>query len=393
MRSALEGIRILDLTSVGMGPMATQMLGDFGADVIKVESSSGDVFRHVTPQKNRGMSHAHLNFNRNKRSVVLDIKKEEAREQLFALLESSDVLVSNMRASAMRRLGLDYESLKEQFPRLVHCACYGYGENGAYAGRPAIDDTIQAASGMAWLQASAGDAAPRYANTVVADKVVALYVSNAIMFALYARERTGRGQAVEVPMFESMVAFLIHEHMAGMTYDPPMGDPGYSRLLNEFRRPFRTADGYMSVVPYTSAQWQRFFAMAGDPELANDPRFDTPENRSRHFSDLYQYVEKTLASKPTAEWETALVDADIPFSRVNSLADLLDDPHLKSVEFWRKEQHPSEGALIQPAIPIRLSDTPGNIRRHAPQLGEHTDEILAEIRQRQAQNITNGGTT
>lgn len=376
MTGALDGIRILDLTSVGMGPMATQMLGDMGADVIKVEPPAGDVFRHVTPQRNKGMSHAHLNFNRNKRSVVLDMKDAAVRERLLALLESCDVLVSNMRATAMQRLGLDYESLKDRFPRLVYCACYGYGEDGAYAGRPAIDDTIQAVSGVAWLQGAAGEEAPRYVNTVVADKVVALYVSNAIMFALFARERTGKGQAVEVPMFECMAAFLAPEHLAGMTFEPPMGAPGYARLLNEFRRPFRTADGYMSVVPYTSAQWDRFFALTGEPELTQDTRYNTPENRSRHFTELYQYVETMLASRTSSEWEAKLADADIPFAKVNSLSDLLHDPHLVSRGFWQRVEHPTEGTVVQAGIPIRLSGTPGSIRRHAPGLGEHTEELL-----------------
>lgn len=380
MSGALDGIRVLDLTSVGMGPMATQMLGDMGADVIKVESPDGDVFRHVTPQRNAAMSHAHLNFNRNKRSVVLNIKEESDRARLFELLEQSDVLVSNMRASAMQRLGLDYDALKERYPRLVHCACYGYGEGGAYAGRPAIDDTIQAVSGIAWLQGSAGDDPPKYVNSVIADKVVALYVSNAIMFALFARERLGHGQAVEVPMFECMAAFLMAEHLAGFTYRPPAGPPGYARLLNEFRRPFRTADGYMSVVPYTSAQWRRFFDLIGSPELAADVRFNTPENRSRHFSELYQLVETALASRPTAQWEAALADADIPFANVNSLGDLLEDPHLKSRGFWQAADHPSEGAIVQAGIPVGLSRTPGSIRRHAPRLGEHTDEVFEEIR-------------
>jgi len=379
MAGPLEGVRILDLTSVGMGPMATQMLGDMGADVIKVESPEGDVFRHVTPQRHKAMSHAHLNFNRNKRSIVLNIKDEHARSRLFDLLERSDVLVSNMRAPAMRRLGLDYDSLKDRFPRLVHCACYGYGEDGPYAGRAAIDDTIQAASGIAWLQGAAGEEPPKYVNTVMADKVVALYVSNAIMYALYARERTGRGQAVEVPMFECMAAFLAPEHLAGMTFRPSMGPPGYARLINEFRRPFRTADGYMSVVPYTSAQWRRFFELTGEPQLAQDPRFNTPESRSAHFSELYRYVEETLAKRSTATWEAELASADIPFAKVNSLADLLNDPHLKARGFWQEIDHPSEGPLVQAGIPIRLSDTPGQIRRHAPGLGEHTDEVLNEI--------------
>ncbi|RYY91678.1 MAG: CoA transferase, partial [Comamonadaceae bacterium] len=272
---ALDGVRIVDLTSVGMGPMATQLLGDFGADVIKVEAREGDVFRHVMPQRHAGMSHAFLNLNRNKRSVVLDVKSEGGRAELAALLATADVFISNMRAPALRRLGLDADALCERFPRLVHCVCYGYSERGPYAGRPAVDDTIQAACGLAWLQGQAGDGAPEFVRSVVADKAVALYVTSAVGAALFARERTGRGQAIEVPMFECMVSFVTAEHLAGRTFVPAQGEAGYSRLLTPFRKPFRTLDGHLSVVPYTDGQWQRFFALAGVPERGDDPRYAT----------------------------------------------------------------------------------------------------------------------
>jgi crotonobetainyl-CoA:carnitine CoA-transferase CaiB-like acyl-CoA transferase len=378
MAGALDGIRVIDMTSVGMGPMATQMLGDMGADVIKVESGEGDVFRHVTPQRHAGMSHAHLNLNRNKRSIVVDAKSDEGRRVLLALLATADVFISNTRAPAMRRLGLDYASLESQFPRLVYCACYGYSEDGPYAGRPAVDDTIQAVSGLAWLQGSAGASAPRYVNSVVADKVVALQVANAIALALYARERSGLGQSIEVPMFESMVAFLAPEHLAGLSFVPSEGPAGYTRLLNEFRRPFRTRDGYIGVVPYTDAQWRRFFALAGRPELADDARYKTLTTRSRHFPELYRFVEDALAERTTAEWSQTLADADIPFAPVNSFDDLLKDPHLVATGFWREYDHPTEGRLVQPGIPVRFSRTPGAIRRHPPTLGEHTQQILRE---------------
>jgi crotonobetainyl-CoA:carnitine CoA-transferase CaiB-like acyl-CoA transferase len=380
MAGALQGIRVVDMTSVGMGPMATQMLGDMGADVIKVESADGDVFRHVTPQRHPGMSHTHLNFNRNKRSAVLDAKSAEGRRQLLALLRTADVFISNMRAPAMRRLGLDYASLVQDHPRLVYCACYGYSERGPYAGRPAIDDTIQAASGVAWLQGGAGAGAPRYVNSVVADKVVALYVAQAIGFALYARERSGQGQAIEVPMFECMVAFMAPEHLSGRSFVPPEGPAGYVRLLNEYRRPFRTLDGFMSVVPYTDAQWRRFFALAGQPQMAHDPRYGSLNSRSRHFPELYRFVEEVLGGRTTAQWSAALADADIPFAPVNSFDDLLDDPHLAATGFWREFEHPTEGRLRQAGIPVHFSRTPAQVRRHAPSLGEHTAEVLGESR-------------
>ncbi len=372
----LAGVRIVDLTAVGMGPMATQLLGDYGADVVKIESADGDVFRHVTPQRHHGMSHAYLNLNRNKRSVVLDAKSEQGRRDLMALLETADVFISNMRAPALRRLGLAADTLLARFPRLVHCSCYGYSERGPYAGRAAVDDTIQAASGVAWLQGDAGAKAPQYVKTVVADKVVALYVANAITSALYEREKSGAGQAIEVPMFECMVAFLSVEHLAGKSFVPPEGGTGYSRLLNAFRRPFRTLDGYLGVVPYTDGQWTRFFELAGEPALATDVRYSSQPARSRHFTELYAYVETVISRKRTAEWIALLEQADMPFAPVNSLDALLDDPHLNAMGFWHRVDHPTEGQLVQAGLPVHFSRTPGSVRRHAPGLGEHTAELL-----------------
>ena len=380
MPGALQDLRVLDMTSIGMGPMATQLLADMGADVIKIESAGGDVFRHVTPQRHPGMSHAYLNLNRNKRSVVIDAKSAAGRQDLQALLETADVFVSSMRAPAMRKLGLDYASLEPQFPKLIYCACYGYSEDGPYAGRPAIDDTIQAASGLAWLQGGAGASPPRYVNSVVADKVVALYVANAIACALYARERTGLGQAIEVPMFECMVAFLAPENLSGLTFVPPEGPAGYARLLNEYRRPFRTKDSYMSVVPYTDAQWRNFFSLANRPDMADDLRYRTLTARSGHFPELYRFVEEVLAERTTQQWSQALAEADIPFACVNSMADLLEDPHLVATGFWKEFDHPTEGRLMQAGIPVRFSRTPAEVRRHAPALGEHTAEVLGGLR-------------
>ncbi len=377
-KGPLDGIRVLDMTGVGMGPYATQTLGDMGAEVIKVEAAAGDIFRHVTPQRHPAMSHAFLNFNRNKRSVVLDAKSTHGKEALRRLAARADVFVSNVRPQAMRRLGLDYPSMREMNPRIVYCACYGYGESGPYAGRSGIDDTLQAASGAAWLQ-GVGQDAPRYVNTVIADKVVGLHVAQSVAMALYSRERTGRGQAIEVPMFETMVAFLATEHLGGLTYDPPMGGAGYSRMLTPYRKPYRTKDGFMGVAPYTDAQWKRFFEIAGRPDMAADPRFAKLADRSRLYGELYKFVEETLVSRTNAEWEAALSDGDIPFAPVNSFDDLLADRHLRAIGFWREVEHPSEGKVRMADIAVRFSDTPGSIRRLAPRLGEHTAEVLREI--------------
>ena len=387
---ALDGVRIVDMTAVGMGPWATQMLADMGADVIKIEAPGGDVFRHVTPQRHAGMSHAYLNLNRNKRSVVLDAKREFDRTALLALIGRADVFVSNVRPQALARLGLDYPRLREGNPRLIYCGCYAYSEAGPYAGRPGVDDTIQAASGLAWFQGGAGGGddgggtndgggPPRYVKSIIADKVSAMWVAQAIAMALYARERSGVGQAIEVPMFEGMVAFMMVEHLAGRSFVPPAGPAGYNRITTDMRKPFRTRDGYLAVVPYTNAQWQTFFALANRPDIATDPRFAEPTERSRNIAALYALLETILAERDSAEWIALLEAADLPFAPVNSVDDLLIDPHLKAVGFWHSMEHPTEGTLIMPGIPVRYSATPGSIRRPPPALGEHTAEVLAEL--------------
>jgi crotonobetainyl-CoA:carnitine CoA-transferase CaiB-like acyl-CoA transferase len=381
---ALEGVRVVDMTGVGMGPWATQMLADMGADVVKIESpGGGDIFRHVHPQRHAAMSHAFLNLNRNKRSVVLDAKRPAERAALLALVERADVFVSNVRPQALARLGLGYEALRERNPRLIYCGCYGYSEAGPYAGRPAVDDTIQAASGLAWFQGSGGapeeHRPPRYVKSIIADKVAALWVAQSIAMALYARERTGLGQAVEVPMFESLVAFMMVEHLAGRTFVPPAGPPGYNRITADSRKPFATQDGYLAVVPYTDAQWQRFFELADRPDLAADPRFAKLDARSRNIGELYALIEPIMASKTSAQWIALFSTADLPFAPVNSVDDLLADPHLRAVGFWQAMQHPTEGPLTLPGIPVHFSATPGSIRRHPPALGEHTAEVLAEL--------------
>ena len=381
---ALEGVRVVDMTGVGMGPWATQMLADMGADVIKVESpGGGDIFRHVHPQRHPAMSHAFLNLNRNKRSVVLDAKRPAEREALLALVERADVFVSNVRPQALARLGLGYGQLRERNPRLIYCGCYGYSEAGPYAGRPAVDDTIQAASGLAWFQSTGGapdeNRPPRYVKSIIADKVAAMWVTQSIAMALFARERTGVGQAVEVPMFESLTAFMMVEHLAGRTFVPPEGPPGYNRITADSRKPFATRDGFLAVVPYTDPQWQRFFELADRPDLAADPRFAKLDARSRNIGELYALLEPIMASKTSAEWVALFSTADLPFAPVNSVDDLLADPHLQAVGFWHSMQHPTEGQLTLPGIPVHFSATPGSIRRHPPTLGEHTAEVLAEL--------------
>lgn len=378
MSGPLDGVRVLDLTSIAMGPWATQQLGDMGADVIKIEPPEGDVFRYVKPCRHDSMSPPYLNLNRNKRSVVLNLKNPRDKQRAIDIARRCDVLVSNVRPQALRRLGLDYESLKQDHGRLIYCGCYGYSEAGPYAGRAAVDDAIQAASGVAWLQGYRGED-PRYVNTILADKVVGLYVSQAIAMALYAREKTGRGQFIEVPMFETMVSFISPEHLAGLTFDPPLGKAGYARLLNVYRKPYKTKDGHIAVVPYNDQQWARFFEIAGHPEMIRDPRYATVLDRSNYFSELYSFIESVLPTRSTAEWAAAFEKAELPFAVVNSLEDLVADPHLAAIGFWQKFEHPTEGILTMPGIPVTLTGTPGAVRRHAPNLGEHTEEVLREL--------------
>ncbi|MCC6532587.1 MAG: CoA transferase [Burkholderiales bacterium] len=375
----LDGVRVLDLTAVALGPWATQILGDMGADVIKIEPETGDVLRFIKPCRHDSMSPSYLNFNRNKRSVVLDLKSPTGRDALLELARTSDVFISNVRPQAMRRLGLDYDALRRVNERIIYCACYGYSEDGPYAGRAAIDDTIQAASGLAWLQGYRGAEAPRYANTIVADKVVGLYAVQAIAMALYAREKLGSGQFIEIPMFETMVSFIAAEHLSGLTFEPPLGGAGYERLVNPYRKPYRTRDGYIAVAPYNDQQWARFFELVGKPEMIRDPRYANTLARSECFAELYRFIEENLLSRETAEWAELFEEAELPFARVNSVADLLQDPHLSAIGYWQRVEHPTEGSILTSGIPTKFSQTPGSIRRHAPNLGEHSDEVLGPL--------------
>ena len=372
----LAGVRVIDLTTVAMGPYATQILGDMGADVIKVESPDGDVFRYAAPARSPAMGAAYMNLNRNKRSVVLDLKEPGDREKLLGLAQDADVFVYNVRPQSMRKLGLDYETLAARNPRIIYCGTYGFSERGPYAGQPAFDDIIQAMSGIAALQGRNGEAGPEYVNTIIADKAAGLTAAYAIAMALYEREKSGRGQAIEVPMFETIVSFTLLEHMAGATFVPAEHAMGYERVLSPNRKPYATKDGHIGLLPYTTSQWQRFFAAAGEAELAKDARVTDPATRSRNINFLYAELARIVATRTTAEWVEALKDADIPMTPVRTPEELLDDPHLAAIGFFRQATHPSEGEVRTIGIPVTFSRTPGNIRSLPPTLGEHTQEVL-----------------
>lgn len=375
----LAGIKILDMTSVVMGPFATQILASLGADVVKVEAPEGDTMRHTGPMRHAGMGHIFLHANQGKRSVVLDLKQPEAREALLRMVEQYDVLISNVRPKAMTRLGLDYASVRARNARMIYVSCCGYGQNGPYADKPAYDDLIQGAAGLPWLMQRYGTDAPCYAPVTLADRVTGLHAVYAVTAALYAREKSGVGQAVEVPMYEALVQFVLGDHLAGLSFDPPQGKAGYDRLLTSHRRPYPTKDGYLCVLIYTDKHWKNFFTAVGDQQrLTNDTRFSTITQRAANIDAVYAHVADVMLTRSTAEWRLLLSTADIPNMPMNSPQDLLDDAHLQATGFIRHTDHPTQGKLRTTGSPTRWSHTPCGEVSPAPQLGEHTAQVLRE---------------
>jgi len=388
----LAGVRIIDLTSVVFGAYATQILGDYGADVIKIEAPSptggggqgGDVMRwagKLPDGASPDLGPIFLTINRNKRSVLLDLRKQSAVDALMKLIASADVLTSNIRYEGMKRLGLSYEDVKAIRPDIIFVHAAGYGSDGPYAGLPAYDDLIQAGSGAADLLPHVdGDPEPRYIPTLVADKVSGLFMANAISAALFHRQRTGEGQFVEVPMFEAVTSFVLAEHFYGHVFDPATGPWTYGRVTNPDRRPYKTSDGYIGLLPYSDKQWDQFFEVAGRPDtFKNDPRFSTYKARTQNIRALYAMIEELTEQKTTREWLDALLPLSIPIVKMNRLDDLQQDPHLQAVDFFQRYDHPHAGAYFALRPPVRFSRTPANIRRHPPRLGEQTREVLSEI--------------
>lgn len=378
MPGPLAGVRVLDLTTVVMGPFATQILAELGADVIKVESRAGDNMRDVGPARHPGMGHIFLHTGRGKRSAVLDLKDERGRDALLALAALSDVLVYNVRPQAMARLGLGYDTLRVANPRILYVGCYGYSQRGTYAARPAYDDLIQAAAGVPALLSRQGSDVPRYAPVLLVDRLTGLHVVYAVTAALFHRERTGEGQAVEVPMFESAVHFVLGDHLGGATFDPPLGDTGYARLLAEHRRPYATRDGHVCVLIYNDKQWQSFFAAIGEPQRMAEPRFATHANRAARIGEVYAFVAEIIKTRTTAEWLALFERADIPAVRLNGVEDILADPHLAAEGFFTSEDHPTEGRVRRMSTPTGWSATPTSPASPAPRLGQHSREVLRE---------------
>jgi crotonobetainyl-CoA:carnitine CoA-transferase CaiB-like acyl-CoA transferase len=379
MAGPLTGVRVLDLTTVVMGPFATQILGDFGAEVIKVEPPGGDVIRYAWPFRNPGMGSIFLNTNRNKRSVVLDLKQPAARDACLAIAKTCDVLVYNIRPQAMARLRLSYEDVKKVNPKIIYVGCFGFSQRGPNAAKAAYDDMIQGASGIPWLLHKQGAREPRYAPMIVADRSVGQQVASAISAALYYREKSGKGQRVDVPMYEHLLQMILGDHLGGETFEPAHGPSGYIRILSPDRRPYQTKDGYVCALIYNDKQWKSFCDVIGKPEILKQPEFATHEARSQNYDRAYAMVAEELLKRTTDEWLQALERADIPVQRMNSLDDIVADPHLEAIGYLKSVEHPSEGRIKVLAVPSEWSDSAPEYRRPAPRLGEHTREVLREV--------------
>jgi crotonobetainyl-CoA:carnitine CoA-transferase CaiB-like acyl-CoA transferase len=374
----LTGLRVLDLTTVQMGPWCTRILADYGADMIKVEAPEGDSSRYTGVPRHRGMSGSFQHNARGKRSIAMDLKQPAAREALLRLVPTVEAFASNIRPRALDRLGLDYESVRQLNPSIVYLSMVGYGSGGRYVGRPAYDDLIQAASGIPMLlQRSTGQ--PRFIPMAAIDRIVGSAAANALLAGLLARARTGVGQRIEVPMFETMAQFVLAEHMQGTTFDPPTGPLGYARTLSRHRRPYETKDGFIAVLPYNDGQWRRFFEAIGKAHIVeSDPRFADITARTANIDALYEMLGEELQHRTTDEWLDLLQENDIPCIRPHTLESLLADPHLDDVGFFHFEEHPSEGRIRTMREPSTWSETTPPSGRFAPRLGQHTRDILAE---------------
>jgi len=375
----LAGVRVVDLTAVLMGPSATQLLADLGADVVKVETPGGDATRNIGPGSEQKMGPIFLGANRNKRSIALDLKSEAGHAAFLKLVAGADVMTTNVRAAALARLGLDYDRMSEANPRLVYVSMLGFSQRGPYAATPAFDDLIQAGVGAPHAMAIASGGPARYVPLNIADRSVGLYAFGVISAALYARERTGTGQRVEIPMFETMVPYVLGDHLYGQKFVPARGDFGYPRILARTRQPHRTKDGFVSCTIYHDHHWRAFLEIIGHPEwMQTDPRLATMSTRIAHAEELEALVCGELVKRTTAEWAELLEKADVPVFPAHTFASLLDDPHLAAIGFFREEPHPTLGMIRETAVPSEWSGTPPEGYRPPPVLGEHTAEILAE---------------
>ena len=374
----LAGVRVIDITTVVLGPFCSQTLGDMGADVIKVETPRGDSTRQIGPSRTPGMGAYFANLNRNKRSLAIDLKQPAAREAILRLTETADVFVHNMRIGAAARLGLDYPALAARNPNLIYACASGFRKASSMQEFPAYDDLIQGVSGVAALNAGP-DGAPRYFPSVLVDKLTGATLASMIGMALFHRERTGQGQEIHLPMMETILSFALVEHLWHGTFGEPEKGLGYPRMLTPHRRPYQTKDGYISVIAHSNAQWGKLFEAMGVPELIDDPRFNSVPARSSNIDAAYATLTAGMKQRTTEEWLAELQPADIPCGKANSLGDLFTDPYLTETGYFESYRHPVEGDVIVPAIPARFSASPPNVHRPWPTLGQHTREVLEEL--------------
>ncbi len=378
----LEGIRIIDLSTVIFGPYATQMLADLGAEVIKIESPAGDTPRYMGQFKNTPyMGGTHLTVNRGKKSAVLDLKKPEDADVLRKLIETADVFVHNIRARAIHKLGFGYKDVKAIKPDIIYAHFTGFSQDGPWKDWPAYDDVIQAATGTTSLLSRVdGNPAPRYLPSLIADKVSGTYGAQALLVALIHKLRTGEGQHVEVPMLDCFANFMLTEHLQDAVFEPPLGPHGYPRQLDPARQPFPTADGHIVIVPYTDAKIVRLFELLEDSDFLTKPPFDTPMGRFQNMTPIYARIGELTPKKTSAQWIALLNENDFPAMPVADLAEVFDNPHLKATGFFQLAEHPSEGTIRQMRPPVRYSADPHRPIGFAPKLGEHTDEIKQGVK-------------
>lgn len=378
MFDMLKGARIIDLSAIVLGPYATQILGDMGADVIKVEPPSGDLFRASATSRTDLMSPGFMNCNRNKRSITLDLKSEDGRGVFLDLIRGADVFVHNMRPQAAERLGLSYDALKAVNPKLIYCTGPGYGQDGPYADYPAYDDVIQAMSGIGQLNATA-EGEPRFFPTIACDKIGGLHLALAVLGGIVRRASTDEGCYIEAPMFESVLSFLYLEHLAALTFRPPTGTSGYHRVMTPFRKPYKTKDNYIALLPYSGKHWASFFRLAGRTDMAEADWVVDPRKRAQNIERLYEMLEEIMPERTTAEWLESLTEIDIPCAPVNSLDGLLDDPHLNETGFFHEFDHPTEGQVRSVRSPFLTQGVTVTEDIPSPKLGQHSQEILQEL--------------
>ena len=374
----LKGIKVIDASSILMVPYCTRLLADMGAEIIKVETISGDNTRYIGPSVNKGMAAVFLNINRNKKSISVDLKSADGRLIIYKLIKKSDVFVSNIRKASLKRLKLTHSDFIKINPKIITANAVGFSSKGPYAGLPAFDDTIQAISGMAAYQETYSDQ-PSYTSGATADKVTGLMLGMSILSALFNREKNGEGTELEVPMMETMVDFTLVEHLYGYNFLPPKAPPVYPRQSSPNRKPYKTLDGYIAVLPYSDDQWLRFFSIIKKENILKDPKFCSLESRNQNIDELYKILSEELKKRNTIFWIKNLREQDIPATKVNFPKDLFEDEHLERTKFFKVQDHPTEGKLLYPSFPVEFNEDETAESLHAPFLGENTKEILTDL--------------